>query len=139
MVFGDSFLGLLYLFYFFCARITTTAHSILGTDTLWFVQGQDNVFCISKALVITGSILLPFCSCIQNEFRDSETPPPLFVYCKGSFRAHHLIIIVWTIFPLLNYLIFVYMEAIFCISQHTTFYCHTSGYYFRVVCKLRFH
>lgn len=58
LVFLDTFLGLLY-FTLFCAVMTTTAHSILGTDTLWFVQGQDNVFYVSKAFIITASIL-PF-------------------------------------------------------------------------------
>lgn len=89
LVFLDTFLDLLY-FTLFCAMMTTTAHSVLGTDTLWFVEGQDNVLCVSKAFTTTASILLPFNSCIQGKSRDSET---------RFFRAHHLIIIVWTIFP----------------------------------------
>lgn len=34
-----SYLSRQFLFYLFCVA-TTTAHSILGTDTLWFVQGR---------------------------------------------------------------------------------------------------
>lgn len=47
LVFLDTFLDLLY-FTLFCAMMTTTAHSILGTDTLWFVEGQDNVLCFQS-------------------------------------------------------------------------------------------
>lgn len=126
LVFLDTFLDLLY-FALFCAMMTTTAHSILGTDTLWFVEGQDNVLCVSKAFITTASILLPFSSCIQGKSRDSET---LF------FRAHHLIIIVWTIFPFaLPY--FCLHGSYFPHSQHATLYHHTSSYCCRVICRLR--
>lgn len=80
----DTFLGFLYLFYLFCAMMTTTAHSILGTDILWFVQGQDNMFCVPKAFIRTASILLLFCSCIQDKSRDSET---LFLYCNRQLQS----------------------------------------------------
>lgn len=64
LVFLKTFLDLRY-FTFFCTIMTTTAHSILDTDTLWFVQGQDNAFCFSKAFITTASILLLFGSCIK--------------------------------------------------------------------------
>lgn len=97
----------------FCVA-TTTARSILGTVTLWFVQEEK---CVLYFLGFHNNIQR-FAGLSQLYSRQRLGALNPFLCSAASFRAHLLIIIVQTIFPLVHYLIFIYMEAIFHSSKY---------------------